>query len=545
MDQKLGFAPFTFRADSPFAAAASAPLNPFLPTSEPEETAVAVSDAVWAQDTGETSDEDSVLTGDAVDVRVLWGTNVLCFEQLSPPRAFTVGDGATDFTLPESMLASGCSLVAMRGERPVVRVPASATVLVKLMNGTLAMLPECLAQGIAERSSDEAGAHEILLPHGATATVRFPESELVFEVTRSRARQQVATGILAGADLSGHLFTGLSALAHAAIIGSLAFFLPSMQNDDAEAVDRNSAAAMAPYLAAIAEREPEQKEVVNEGGQTAPGGGQGSQAAAPSGVMGRTVATSTAGHFAIKGEEKDTKLAREQALREAATFGTIGLLNTDSTATDTPVASWGELTAAGHESRNALGNLWAPSIDDALGLNGLGLSGAGEGGGGLYHGVGINGVGATIGGGSGTCPPGQQCFGPGHGLGPGGMGNGHGPSGGGHIPTAPTLRNPTVDVNGSIPPEVVQRIVRQNFGRFRLCYEGGLRQNPGLAGRVSVAFMIDKNGTVATALSDHNTDMPDAQVVSCVVRGFANLQFPEPKNGMVKVIYPLVLSPGE
>ena len=27
-------------------------------------------------------------------------------------------------------------------------------------------------------------------------------------------------------------------------------------------------------------------------------------------------------------------------------------------------------------------------------------------------------------------------------------------------------------------PEVIQRIVRQNYGRFRLCYENGLRNNP-------------------------------------------------------------------
>ena len=37
-------------------------------------------------------------------------------------------------------------------------------------------------------------------------------------------------------------------------------------------------------------------------------------------------------------------------------------------------------------------------------------------------------------------------------------------------------------VNGRLPPEVIQRIVRQNFGRFRLCYENGLRNNPNLAG---------------------------------------------------------------
>jgi len=96
-----------------------------------------------------------------------------------------------------------------------------------------------------------------------------------------------------------------------------------------------------------------------------------------------------------------------------------------------------------------------------------------------------------------------------------------------------------------LPKEVVQRIVRQNFGRFRLCYEAGLRANPGLTGRVSVAFVIDRNGNVAVASADKSTDMADQNVVSCVVRGFQNLSFPEPKDGTVQVIYPLMLAPGE
>jgi hypothetical protein len=101
------------------------------------------------------------------------------------------------------------------------------------------------------------------------------------------------------------------------------------------------------------------------------------------------------------------------------------------------------------------------------------------------------------------------------------------------------------EINGTLPAEVVQRIVRQNFGRFKMCYEAGLRTNPGLTGRVAVKFMIDRNGSVATAAADPSTDMADGTVVSCVVRGFLNLSFPEPKSGMVKVIYPLMLSPGE
>ena len=54
------------------------------------------------------------------------------------------------------------------------------------------------------------------------------------------------------------------------------------------------------------------------------------------------------------------------------------------------------------------------------------------------------------------------------------------------------MRATGVIVNGKLRPEVVKRIVRQNFGRFRLCYENGLRTNPKLAGKVVVTFTILK-----------------------------------------------------
>ena len=47
-------------------------------------------------------------------------------------------------------------------------------------------------------------------------------------------------------------------------------------------------------------------------------------------------------------------------------------------------------------------------------------------------------------------------------------------------------------MNGRLPPEVIQRIVRQSFGRFRLCYEDVLKTNPKASGRVTIKFVIDK-----------------------------------------------------
>lgn len=189
------------------------------------------------------------------------------------------------------------------------------------------------------------------------------------------------------------------------------------------------------------------------------------------------------------------------------------------------------LNTPGGGDPSARGNMWGDAVGDAFGAGGLGLSGVGEGGGGRGEGIGLGNIG-TIGHGAGT-GTGQ------------GFGSGHGRLGGSHASNPPTLRMGNVTVSGRLPPEVVQRIVRQNFGRFRLCYEQGLRANPNLGGRVTAAFSIDPTGAVVNA-SDGGSDLPDSAVVSCVTRSFRNLSFPQPEGGgVVSVRFPIVFAPGE
>jgi uncharacterized membrane protein YgcG len=156
------------------------------------------------------------------------------------------------------------------------------------------------------------------------------------------------------------------------------------------------------------------------------------------------------------------------------------------------------------------GAMFGDAIGDSFGAGGLGLSGVGEGGAqGGTIGLGTIGGGTSFGGGS---------------------------------RSSPSLREGAVQVNGRLPPEVIRRIVRQNFGRFRLCYESGLRSNPQLAGRVATKFVIDRAGSVAST-ADAGSDLPSASTVSCVVRAFGNLTFPQPEGGIVSVVYPIAFSP--
>lgn len=124
-------------------------------------------------------------------------------------------------------------------------------------------------------------------------------------------------------------------------------------------------------------------------------------------------------------------------------------------------------------------------------------------------------------------------------------------------------------VKGRLPPEVIQRIVRDNFAGMRTCYEEGLRRDPTLKGKISTKFVIGLDGTVSSAADVHDAppsdrpDLPDAlrdvdgrrqreeprfpdpEVTACVVARFKALRFPQPQGGIVTVVYPVVFQPGE
>ncbi len=213
----------------------------------------------------------------------------------------------------------------------------------------------------------------------------------------------------------------------------------------------------------------------------------------------------------------------EKETRVASRFGMVDVIEKSRPRTP-PATHWWLREDVATDAASKLGkNMWAASLDDAAG-GGLTLSGVGEGGG---HGEGAVGLGrdvATIGGGDGDV---------------GAFGHQHDRL----AKTDPAEPTPMMIVDAEAKARAIASIVRANFGRFRVCYERGLYTNPTLQGRVAVKLVIDSSGAVAVA-SDGGSDLPDADVVSCVVRSFANLAFPEPGSEFVTVLYPLVFTPG-
>jgi len=486
-------------------------------------------------------DEVEVAHLSAIEVMILWDSNVLHVSHLTPPRSFYVGEesgdkAGCDYFIPsETLGTTRAPIVVSRGVGAALVILPRSRGYVDLPGHGKVSLADLVAAGRARPSGEMSGAYEFELPAGAKARMELEGSALVFQVSAVNAGKRVPVGFLATMEPAGFLYTGLSFLLHMGLVAVFAFFMPNMRGDDSEDIDRDQILMMQKLLNAAAEREQEERQD-QEVTETAPDqkeGGTGTRAKGEEGSMGNPNTRDTGHKYGVQGpkDNPDPHLAKQAALQEAAQFGMIGLISTMGGGDpNAPTAPWGREESSGQDEKSARGNMFGDTIGDSFGAGGLGLSGVGEGGGGRGEGIGLGNFGGL-----------------GHGAGTGtgqGIGNGRGRLGGGHQVRAPRIREGAATVNGRLPPEVIQRIVRQNFGRFRLCYETGMRNNPNLQGRVSVKFVIDRSGAVAMT-ADGGSDLPDQSVVQCVVRGFGNLSFPQPEGGMVTVVYPIMFNPGD
>jgi len=482
-----------------------------------------------------TPDEVELPHVQAAEVMILWGTNVLHVAHLSPPRNFYVGEEQSksftcDFFIPSEKLGATRVPVVIADQSTIaVVIPPHASGEIEGPDGSRMSLDQARRQ--AQPCSELPGGHQ--LPIGVGTKARVQLGDIVFQVAAVNAGKPIAHGLASGIDWNVLAYFGLSLLSVGGLVAAMAFFVPPLGLSDDEGIDQDQLYLIQQFLDAAAEKELEEEktEQVSDDADNKEGG-TGTRAKGEEGSMGKESSKDTNKRYAVQGpqDNQDPHLARQAALREAMEFGMIGLLNTGAAGDpNAPTAPWGRDTSLGTDEVSAMGNMWGDEIGDAFGSGGLGLSGIGEGGGGRGEGIGLGNIG-TLGHGAGT-GTGQ------------GFGSGHGRLGGSHRTKAPQVRMGTTQVNGRLPPEVIRRIVRQNYGRFRLCYEQGLGRNPNLEGRVTVRFVIGRDGAVSN-VSNVGSDLPDSNVVQCVVKAFYGLSFPKPEGGIVTVQYPIMLEPG-
>jgi hypothetical protein len=540
--------PFGAAPANPFAAAASFGADPFGMNNPFAQKPAAVDEVPHDAPEGsytytmvksgpDVSSDECEVPSASVEVMVLWDQSVLHVSHLTPPRSFYVGEEegknfTCDFFVPSEKLGTT--------RAPIVLADRSGSVSVVLLpraKGTIEIagqpkmtIQQALDSGKTQPCAELSGAHQMSLPPGSKAKIEV--DGLIFQVSAVNAGRVVAGHLQL--NMQGLLYHGLSTAVHLGLLAAMAFFMPPLDGTDDGGISADQQFMIQQYLQAAAEKEMEEKETeqVAENNADNKEGGTGTRAKGEEGSMGNPNSKNSGNRYGVQGpaDNPDPHIARQAALRDAAEFGMIGLLNSGAGGDpNAPTAPWGRDDSLGTDPLSARGNMWGDQIGDAFGAGGLGLSGIGEGGGGRGEGIGLGSIG-TLGHGAGT-GTGQ------------GFGSGHGRLGGSHRTKPPQVRMGATSVSGRLPPEVIQRIVRQNFGRFRLCYENGLRNNPNLQGRVAVRFVIGRDGAVSQ-VGNGGSDMPDSGVVSCVVRAFYGLSFPQPEGGIVTVVYPIMFSPG-
>ncbi|AUX45628.1 hypothetical protein SOCE26_071230 [Sorangium cellulosum] len=328
----------------------------------------------------------------SVELLLSWGTTVLFVGHLTPPRTFDVGEARgdgrpCDVFLPERVLGAR--------RAPLLEVGADGRVHFVLLGAATGLLT--LGDG-APLSADEARER-----HAGATTSAIPGAVLVplpaharIDVEIADVRIQVGADAAAGERVRRSLVSwknltlhAASAALHAGLLGALALWAPRVA-DRSDGMTEDQIALVQRYLASADERELRaslDEEAAAEASRPAKEGGTGTRAKGEEGSLGdpggRTQAMGNMWGVTGPREGPPPLAERQLALRDAAEFGMIGLLNAGAGGDpNAPTATWG------HDgSARGAGGAGLP-LDgiggSSVGGGGLGLSGIGT----IGHGAG-------------------------------------------------------------------------------------------------------------------------------------------------------------
>lgn len=177
----------------------------------------------------------------------------------------------------------------------------------------------------------------------------------------------------------------------------------------------------------------------------------------------------------------------------------------------------------------AVAGVKGKSIEQSAGAGGKGLKGVDVGGGGKT--IGIDGP-STKGLGRGF---------EGDGIGEGISGPGRLGQKGEH---SVNIVSENVQVLSGLPKDVINEVVQRHRSEIRACYDAALQRNPGLRGKVVVAFNIAPNGIVQSAVVKEST-LGDSALGNCITSRVKSWVFPKPEAPVITEVsaYPFYLNP--
>ncbi|MBW2458316.1 MAG: VWA domain-containing protein [Deltaproteobacteria bacterium] len=349
-------------------------------------------------DSSSQSDTVNATAGGVVQVDMLWGDRVICTRQWRPPGTLWLGESAAgeppcDFPLDEALVgARRLPLLVTDGSEVVCLVVLPGVEgTIELPTGQAMSLDEALEVLDHEVVPELEGARRLRLPSGATAVVRFGSVHFRLAVAPAEPRIARRSWGRSGRVLAGACALSLVLHGGLAIAGCAS---PAPEADTDGLTDEHRY-LIHHYLDSAEERRLDELAKVTVPVDSANReGGTGTRARGEEGALGDRL---TGNRYGVSGPTSDQ--SRQAALRDAAEFGFIGLLNSGAGGdADAPTAPWGRDDALGTPVGGGSG----------LGLSGIGTghgagtgqgSGSGSGGGG--RGIGLGNLG-TRGHGAGT-----------------------------------------------------------------------------------------------------------------------------------------------
>lgn len=107
---------------------------------------------------------------------------------------------------------------------------------------------------------------------------------------------------------------------------------------------------------------------------------------------------------------------------------------------------------------------------------------------------------------------------------------------------AGSLKAEAPEVDGKLDANEISSVMKRQMKALRDCYEGALKRNHSLAGKLVIKFEIEESGRTQNIEFEEDS-LGSAEVKECIARRAKFWRFPKPDGGSVFVSYPIVFTP--
>ncbi len=97
------------------------------------------------------------------------------------------------------------------------------------------------------------------------------------------------------------------------------------------------------------------------------------------------------------------------------------------------------------------------------------------------------------------------------------------------------------EVDGELSQAQIARVMKRKLKSLRACYEGALKRNRQLKGKLVIEFEIMETGRTSNV--EFSGSLNSKEVQKCIKRRAKSWRFPKPDGGSVFVSYPIIFSP--